>query len=56
MYISGRTQNWQGPSLNVTDLVAEGKNHKFSLKVKLNKSVASKKVILSVENNKSREI
>lgn len=52
LYISGRTENWQGPSLNITGLVAEGKEYKFSLKVKLNKSADSNNVILSAENNK----
>jgi len=52
LFVSGRTQNWNGPSLNVYNFVKGNKEYLFSLKVKLAEGFEPAQITISTENNK----
>ena len=55
LFVSGRTQNWNGPSLDIQSFVEANKKYAFSLKVKLVKGSEPAQITISTENNKDED-
>lgn len=53
LFVSGRTQKWHGPSLDLQNFVEDNKEYLFSLKVKLAEGSEPAQMTISTENNKA---
>lgn len=52
LLVSGRSQNWNGPSLDIHEFVEGNKEYSFSMMVKLVEGSEDSTITLSTENNK----
>ncbi|RAK07180.1 endo-1,4-beta-xylanase [Halanaerobium saccharolyticum] len=52
LFVSGRKQNWHGPSLDLQSFVEANEEYLFSLKVKLAEGSEPAEITISTENNK----
>lgn len=52
LLVKGRSQNWNGPSLDIHNIVEGNKEYNFSMMVKLVEGSENSTITLSTENNK----